>query len=215
LDNPLIHNFGYNNLCIYFDYEPARTVLAMAWPICEIPIILYCILNWAQVYFSRDRCHISKKEFYLISIITPIEIICLLWFRLVFIHAAVESISKHTIGFTLLQLCLVLISGQNYFFYWLKRENKLQEKSLKNIFAIIYVISLIIITIMKMAYSWSILLGSAILNPKEYGYIGHFIDMSWFLLACLLPIILSYYYSFIRLSPFLIEFALRPNMDLE
>ena len=40
-DNPLIHHFGYNNICIFFDTYPATFVLPSIWVINFLLIVSY------------------------------------------------------------------------------------------------------------------------------------------------------------------------------
>lgn len=45
-DTPLVRLFGYNNICIYWDYSPSRELTALFYPLVEFPLLAYVMLYW-------------------------------------------------------------------------------------------------------------------------------------------------------------------------
>ena len=50
VDEKLIANtalsavFGYNNICVYWDYSPVREIIAVYFPLVEVPLLMYVML---------------------------------------------------------------------------------------------------------------------------------------------------------------------------
>jgi hypothetical protein len=40
-DTPLVRLFGYNNICIYWDYTPSRELTALFYPLVEFPLLAF------------------------------------------------------------------------------------------------------------------------------------------------------------------------------
>ena len=49
-NTPLIEVFGYNNICIYWDYSPAREVAAMIYPTVEFSLLGYLLASHLHVW---------------------------------------------------------------------------------------------------------------------------------------------------------------------
>ncbi len=47
--NLLIQKFGYSNICSYWDYSPAREIVAMFYPLFEHSLLIYLVLEFLTV----------------------------------------------------------------------------------------------------------------------------------------------------------------------
>lgn len=63
-DNPLIHHFGYNNICILFDTYPATYVLPTLWVINFLLLVSYIITSWLRIYQKYLLSSVSKRSFF-------------------------------------------------------------------------------------------------------------------------------------------------------
>lgn len=187
--SPLIDMFGYNNICIFFDYAPARVATAMFYPFVEIPLLIYIVLNYLRLretFYEPPRL-IERWEFVLGSVFFPICFVLALYFRMVFVVEAFDDVIGHTLGFQGLQLSLALVSIQNFIY----------NKATNNVpfapwISIVYLASLLLVTAIKMILVWIIFIVR--FTPTPFTSIfGQFLDVAWMLLAAVVPLGIAFY----------------------
>ena len=207
-NSALVQVFGYNNICIYWDYTPAREIAAMVYPIAEYTMLGYIISSYIHVRASYDEGRVSKRFLLIERILLFVEILLLSWFRMVFvIESTVDTMLGHTLGFSCLQLLLCIIAIKNVlYFYKLERDPvaSIQQKlgcgqllTTKNqyIIASTYVIILIGVSLFKFVYVMSIFNGSPIIDPKSHtgSTFAKCADICWLCLAAMIPPIVAYF----------------------
>jgi hypothetical protein len=79
--SPLVKYFGYNNVCIFWDYEPATSIVAMYYPVMELPLLLYVVLNFARSWDAFSNGRMSRGKFIAIAAMFPVEFLGIMWFR--------------------------------------------------------------------------------------------------------------------------------------
>ena len=84
-ENHLLQQFGYSNICTYWDYSPAREFTAMFYPLVEYSLIFYLVMNFITIALSYQRGELTKWFWMLTKIFFPIEIILTAWFRKFFL----------------------------------------------------------------------------------------------------------------------------------
>ena len=57
----LVQWFGYNNICVYFDFNPAREVAAMIYPLVEYSLFLYLLASHLHVWSSWSQKLVSTR----------------------------------------------------------------------------------------------------------------------------------------------------------
>lgn len=189
-DTPLVRMFGYNNICIYWDYSPSRELTAMIYPLVEYPLIGYILLNFAQSHSLYHEGTAPRWYYLLSATFLPLQIILAAWFRMIFVVVAFEDVVGHTLGFQGLQLCLVLVSVQNAL-YWVVAEHTLPCASRATTLIIMwgYVAVLAIITFVKLTIVLSLFAGSPVIDPTTpFGAsVSSLFDRFWLLFAAVIP----------------------------
>jgi len=191
-NSPLVETFGYNNICILWDFPPSRVATAMFYPLVEIPLLLYVVFNFLRIKLAqRDFQLLTKIEYTIAMIFFPIIFLLFLFFRMIFVIEAFEDVIGHTLGFHGLMIGLSLVSIQNFVY------NKATETmSIKpSWLPATYLISLISVTVLKIVLVWSIFLDNPLLNPKTSigGGVMQTLDIIWMLLAAVTPLGLAIY----------------------
>jgi hypothetical protein len=86
-NSALIRTFGYNNICLNWDYAPSLWISALLYPAVEIPLLTYVFLNWLrQKKTLEDERGATPKVFYLLTFMTIIEFVLFAWFRMIFVN---------------------------------------------------------------------------------------------------------------------------------
>ena len=186
-DNPLIHHFGYNNICIFFDTYPATFVLPSIWVINFLLIVSYIVTSWLRIYQGYLLSNISQTSFVLFSASSTIEFICLCLFTTIFSVSPEESLFFHLAPFTCLIFALSFLSIKNYVYY--KKVAKLTEN--EKILGLLYLAVHLFASSVKLIYQINFLSGDILYPTLAYVSFNQYIDRLWMLTAALLPI----YYS--------------------
>jgi hypothetical protein len=115
--------FGYNNVCVMFDYSPSREYTAMVYPLFEYSFFFYVIFDYIH---RRLVCKGTPNEYLLrmANVALPIKLTLIAWFRMIFVYNVqqpdvqygVRGIVGHTIAFFGLQLALILVAFENIMF---------------------------------------------------------------------------------------------------
>jgi hypothetical protein len=121
--------FGYNNVCINWDYTPSRELTAMIYPFVEYPLIAYAVLDYIQIYRDYLDKELPSWFFKLATGALPIKILLLSWFRMIFVFDSFQNTAFHTLPFQGLQVSLVLVAVQNSL-YWTTHKSPLYVKQL-------------------------------------------------------------------------------------
>ncbi|GMH60811.1 hypothetical protein TL16_g03130 [Triparma laevis f. inornata] len=205
----LIEWFGYNNICVYFDFNPAREVAAMIYPLVEYCLFLYLLASHLHVWCSWRQKLVSRRFLLIDRVLVIIETILMSWFRMVFVIKAPDDIKGHTYGFLGLQvvLCIVAIKNLVYFHkihmsplqimqQQLGFPNLLNEKG-QDIVGGTYVVLLVGVTVFKMAFCLTTFAGNPFIDTKTKGSSGQKIaqlaDVIWMLLAAVVPAIIAFF----------------------
>ena len=194
-DTPLVRIFGYNNICVYWDYSPSRELTALFYPLVEFPLLAYVTLKWLQVRQSYRQRAAPKWLYRLSSALLPVKLVLLSWFRMVFVVIAFEDTKGHTLGFQGLQLSLVLVALQDVLFMealqiaWPRFGRKLTR-----VLHWTYFVALTVVTFLKLLIVLTLFYASApVVDPKTSSGAAfcQILDRLWMLLAAVLPIALA------------------------
>ena len=186
-NNPLMHMFGYNNICILFDTYPATYVLPSIWVISFLLLVLYIITSWIRVYQKYLLATVSNRSFTLFTISTTVEFMSLCLFTTVFSVTPEESMFFHIAPFTSLILALSLLSIKNFVYY--NRSANLGSNEIK--LGYIYLAVHLFASIVKMIAQINVLTGDIFYSTLSYISFHQFIDRLWMLTAAVIPIYLS------------------------
>eukprot|EP00746_Dinoflagellata_sp_MGD_P022888 gnl/MRDRNA2_/MRDRNA2_153579_c0_seq1.p1 gnl/MRDRNA2_/MRDRNA2_153579_c0~~gnl/MRDRNA2_/MRDRNA2_153579_c0_seq1.p1 ORF type:complete len:279 (+),score=2.81 gnl/MRDRNA2_/MRDRNA2_153579_c0_seq1:90-839(+) len=207
---PLTKTFGYNNICIYWDYSPSREICALFYVFVEVPLVGYSILSMLQRRESYQASLISKAHYYINLATFPIELILILCFRMIFVISAFMDTLGHTAGFYGLQIVLSLVASKNLAYnHAIGRFPFMNYLGLtgSRICGILYVILLIAITIIKIVHTLMIFGGASGLFS---GSVARFFDILWMMFAAVLPFFIAY--SQIKQTP---SIAIRMDLSMK
>ena len=186
-NNPLMHMFGYNNICILFDSYPATYVLPSVWVISFLLLVSYIVTSWIRVYQKYLLSRVSKRSFTLFTISTTVEFMSLCLFTTVFSVSPEESMIFHIAPFTFLILALSLLSIKNFVYY--KRASNLSSNEIK--LGYIYLTIHLFASIIKMIMQINALAGDPFYSTFSFVGFHQIIDRLWMLTAALIPLYLS------------------------
>mmetsp|Transcript_25074 Transcript_25074/g.69161 ORF Transcript_25074/g.69161 Transcript_25074/m.69161 type:complete len:355 (+) Transcript_25074:217-1281(+) len=121
-ENHLVEITGLTNICVYWDYTPAREIVAVVYPFFELSLLMYITLDWLNTQLSFARGEIPK--WYLIFHHFKFGLCMFLFaqFRLIFVFIAYENVQGHTAGFLCLQIGLVLVAIDNFMYVLLTNQ---------------------------------------------------------------------------------------------
>ena len=197
-NTPLVRMFGYNNVCINWDYTPSRELTAMIYPFVEYPLIAYAVLDYIQIYRDYLDKELPSWFFKLATGALPIKILLLSWFRMVFVNEAFRSTVYHTLPFQGLQIALILVALTNSL-YWTTHKTPLyaKELGLKGTHRLmsLYMLCLIVVSVFKIVVVSSIFAEAPVLDVTKpnSAAVCAFADRAWLVLAALIPPFLAAY----------------------
>ena len=196
-DTPLVRIFGYNNICVYWDYSPSRELTALFYPLVEFPLLAYVTLKWLQVRQSYRQDAVPKWLYHLSCALLPVKLVLLSWFRMVFVVIAFESVKAHTFGFIGLQFALVLVALLDLLYMealrigWpiFRRARRKRTRVLHRM----YFVALTLVTFLKLLHVFTLFYATPIFDPKKSSAATFVqtLDRLWMLLAAVLPIVLA------------------------
>jgi len=196
-DTPLIKTFGYNNICVYWDYEPARTMIAMIYPFVEIPLVFYLFNKSIKWKMLHSAGYLPTPLYILTLINTIIEVLLGLMFRMIFVVEAFQNVVGHTLPFQGLQVCLCLVAVENFLYDY--KTNNVPFKNHQTfsrpalIIGFVYLISLLIVTSLKIIYVTSVFLKAPVFDvtvPAQKSFVTN-LDTFWMFLAAVVPFFLA------------------------
>ena len=193
-DTPLVRIFGYNNICVYWDYSPSRELTALFYPLVEFPLLAYVTLKWLQVRQSYRQRAAPKWLYRLSCVLLPVKLVLLSWFRMVFVVIAFESVKAHTFGFIGLQFALVLVALLDLLYMEALRIGWPRfGRKLTRVLHWMYFVALTLVTFLKLLHVFTLFYATPILDPEKSSaaIFVQTLDRLWMLLAAVLPIVLA------------------------
>lgn len=193
--------FGYNNICINWDYTPSRELTSIVYPAFEYSLIVYLCLDFVASALANRRGELTPWFWTASKIIFPLNLFFCSQFRQIFVIIAYEDPQGHTAAFVGLQLALLLVALQNTGFVYITNTSYHQLGGIHNTrkAAIAYLVGDVIISLFKIVLDLKVVFtGSTFeFTKKSMGLIcvGQFIDYIWMFFNALIPWGLSYFRS--------------------
>lgn len=182
----LIKLMGYNNICVYWDYEPARSVIALYYPVVEVGLILYCSGHYIRSYLAYREGQLSQCHLYCQTALSILAIWTGLWFRMIFVEAVTVNPHAHIAGFLSLQACLMFTEISNYSYLRSTHEWPLADTWL----AIVWFSAEMVIVIVKFALGTGLALGTPLIDgaTPTGAAVGKGVDTTWMVMNALCPL---------------------------
>ena len=153
--------FGFNHACNLLDHEPSRTVSAMLLPFWEVPFLLYAVFNFLRIQDAYRERKAPRHTFLISALFTPIEVLLIVWFRIVFVWSPEVSFLNHYLPYVGFQVLLFLVAFENaLYFYAMQALPFHNNRSL----AIGYLSLLFVVTSLYVLIGLSTALGHPILD---------------------------------------------------
>jgi len=185
----LIGLMGYNNICVYWDYEPARSIIALYYPIVEVGLILYCSGHYIRCYLAHREGQISSGHLYWQTLLSILAVWTGLWFRMIFVEWVLIAPHAHIAGFLSLQACLMFTEISN--FSYLRSTN---EWPLANTWlATAWFTAEMIIVVTKFVIGVGLTLGTPLIDghTPAGARAGKVIDTLWMVMNAMFPLLFA------------------------
>ncbi len=112
----LMDVFGYNNICVYFDYAPSTFILPGLWAVTLALLLLYIATHWLQMRAEMRAGSLSVGLYRTLSGFKLFEAIVLALFSTIFAVTPTgwnHTLYIHTAPFFLLQIGMVSLAMSN------------------------------------------------------------------------------------------------------
>jgi len=212
-DNSLLTKvFGYNNICVYFDFAPSNHVLPIFWAFTMVLLLGYIVLTFLMMRRHRDLGQLSNGRFNFLCTLKAFEAITVILFSNIFAVSptgANSTLIIHTIPFLLLQAGMVSLGVSNTLHgFWSKQWARLGLGRRFHCGAIAYCVLLTIIVAFKIPTASNALSGHWVVENEvweggmwsqassTYKAICRLFDYGFLIFAALIPVLKSLYFLF-------------------
>lgn len=195
----LFETFGYNNICVYFDFYPSTRVLPFLWAITLVLLLTYIVAQWLQVR-AQVGDTVSIRLYRLLSAFTLFEALTLISFSTIFAVSPLESLWVHTVPFFLLQIGMVSLAVSNTVYgirsgYW----NRLRLPSWFSTGAKVYCVVFLLVVAFKIPVAMNAMAGQRFWEQTEtLVQIAGFMDVMFLICAAVVPMLKAAYLLFLR-----------------
>lgn len=193
--------FGFNNICVNWDYFPSRELTALYYPAFEYCLLVYLSLDFLTAAISYKKGYVGRKFWTISCVLFPIQVVLCAWFRMIFVVRAYENVRGHTAGFLGLQFALAFVAVQNVyyvvetkvFYSFLGGLNGTRIAARTYLYSNLLVSSIkLYLTIYVVSFGiypeWA--KGPSVMPGRNW---GQFVDMFWMLFNAILPVIISFF----------------------
>lgn len=192
-NSALVGMFGYNNICVYWDYSPSRELTALVYVFVEIPLLLYVFCNGLRAHHAFLQGRVSSTYHKAAIILLPAMIIILAWFRMIFVVIAFENVVGHTVGFEGLQVSLVFIAILNNEYHHQVGTFQPDHIFRRLKLGLVYAIFVTLVTTVKLTLTISLFVGHPVVNTKDPSgaAFAQFFDILWMILNAVIPLLIA------------------------
>jgi len=193
----LMDTFGFNNICVNWDYSPSREATALVYPLFEYSIILYIVLEYLQKKNDFENNKFSEKYMSITTTLFWIKIVLVAWFRMIFVCSVFQepiaffgtempAVVAHTLGFFGMQFGLILIAFENVFYIWYTGGTMwCFSVDMTKYMSVAYMVLLTFCTCFKISWASSIFIWGEPWVSEPWPAIA---DRTWMVLAALFPL---------------------------
>jgi hypothetical protein len=195
--------FGYNNLCVFFDFPPATFVLPFLWAITLVFLLGYILAHWLQMRTEARNRALSRRIYRLLSGMKLFEAFTFVAFSTIFAvqpEAWDHTLYIHTAPFFLLQIGLVSLAFSNTLHglksgYW----KRLALPAWFEPAAKCYVIVFALVVCFKIPAAINAMAGSLWWPQTEtFKSVAHGFDLLFLVCAAIIPLVKAAYFVLAR-----------------
>ena len=185
--------FGYNNICVYFDFAPATHVLPFLWAVTLVMLLCYLGAQWLQMRAEVQQGALTPRLYSVLTKLKVFEATMLLAFSTIFAVQPEEwnhTLLIHTAPFVMLQIGLVSLAISNTVHgiksgYW-------SSLALPSWFipgAKLYVVGFAIVVCFKIPLAINALAGSPWWEQSPaIARLAHVVDILFLISAAIIPL---------------------------
>jgi len=200
--------FGFPNICVNWDYSPARELTAMYFPLFEYSLVVYLVLDFIATTIAFKRGDLAEWFYKFSKGAFGLNVLLCIWFRMIFVCKAYENVNLHTAGFLGLQIALILVAVQNTLFV-IMTEQSYNIKTLvlgipisfstatTAFLAKLYLGCLLVVSAFKISFTMYVV-GNGVGAPVTLIFIdalgmpvGKLTDTVWMIFNAVLPLIIA------------------------
>jgi hypothetical protein len=202
-DSLLMQVFGFNNICVYFDYPPSTYVLPFLWAITLVLMLQYMVAHWLQMSAQVEQGTLNRKLYRILTRMKLFEAFTVVSFSTIFAVSPEgwnHTLFIHTVPFFLLQIGLVSQAISNTLHgtksgYW----RRLGLPAWFNRAAITYCILFSIIVFFKILSATNAMAGSPWWHQTDLlKRVAQDFDRMFFFLAVVVPMVKMAYLAYYR-----------------
>jgi len=192
----LVQVFGFNNICVQWDYTPSRQITALFYPVFEYSFAVFLVLSYVYVKKCYLMHEIPKWLWRFEQVTFPIKLVLFAWVRMIFVYPAEENIVGHTLGFLGLQIAVALIALENVMLANARKEDYFHlGRKATRVLSWTYYFVLLPATILKFSIDVGFLIKKPLVNiqdPVQVIFV-HSLDKIWMIFAAILPFFFAIY----------------------
>jgi len=199
----LMKVFGYNNICVYFDYPPSTYVLPWLWAVTLVLLLCYMTAHWLQMRAEVQQGVLAANIYRLLSGLKLFEAFTMVAFSTSFaVHpeGRDRTLYIHTVPFFLLQIGLVSLAMSNTLHgiksgYW----KRLELPTWFEPAAKAYVVIFALVVCFKIPAAINAMAGGLWWEQTTtFTGIAHVFDLLFLLCAAIIPIVKASYFVWVR-----------------
>jgi len=193
--------FGFPNVCVYWDYEPARQIVAMYFPLFEYSLAIYVFLDFINTKLAYRRGELPEWYWSLVKFVFPFTMLFIAWFRMIFVFIAYDEPNYHAGAFLCLQIAIFTVALTNTWYVILTGQSYpticLSARTTK-VLARTYLICNAAISSVKIYSTAYIVINTRgppyylLPTPIPGKCLGEVIDTVWMLFNAIIPIFIAY-----------------------
>jgi hypothetical protein len=204
MESTLLHEvFGYNNICVFFDYPPSNYVLPFLWAITLVLLLMYVTAHWLHMRAEVQQGTLSVALYRTLSGLKVFEAFTLIAFSTIFAVSPEgwnRTLYIHTAPFFLLQLGMVSLAMSNTLHgvrsgYW--RRLEMPEWFVKGaiaycvVFALIVAFKIPVATNAMAHYRWWA-------QTDTLATVAGLVDKGFLICAAIIPMMKAAYLVYLR-----------------
>lgn len=202
-DTLLVQVFGYNNICVYFDYPPSNYVLPFLWAITLVLLLTYIAAHWLRMRAEVQQGTLSQSLYRTLAGLKGFEAFTLVSFSTIFAVSPEghdHTLFIHTAPFFLLQIGMVSLAMSNTLHgmqsgYW--RRLGLPTWFMRG--AIVYCMVFALIVAFKIPVATNAMAGSRWwVQTESLGRLAGIVDKGFLICAAIIPMMKASYLVYSR-----------------
>ena len=183
-NNAIKSVWGYNNLCVVFDYAPANYFLPTLWGFTLLLFIAYVLTNWIRTRLHYLADYQIKSFYKFSSVVAVIEIVGFCYASTIFAVSPEDSLVLHSLPFATMVAILSMVAFRNGLYYFYEAGLSSVEVRLAQVYVAVH----LLISIMYVGSLINGLFGDPFYNSIQNIAYNGIVGRVWFITGMIFPI---------------------------